>query len=171
MRDAEGTVRQEFVSSAARQAVAAVAPEELAFFEPLAAEFARRGEVPRDHRYSDGIIESGWDTAVALVTPVALTLAGSLYNRLADNVSDEIIKRGGRELGRVWGRLRTRRRTVAAAAPELEAGHDSGTSEGLRELLLAQAAELELPLESAAALVDALLAVVVKSATDENGLR
>ncbi|WP_269855895.1 hypothetical protein [Streptomyces sp. RPT161] len=169
MRDAREAARQEFVSSVARQAVATVAPEELAFFAPLAAEFARRGEVRCDHRYSDGIIESGWDAAVALVTPVALTLASSLYNRLTDNVSDEIIKRGSRELGRAWSRLRGRRRADANAATAPEAEHGSATAADLRDQLLQRAGHFQLPPESATALVDALLAVVAKSATGEDG--
>ncbi|QMU70511.1 hypothetical protein [Streptacidiphilus sp. P02-A3a] len=97
-----------FVSDIARRAVAAAASEELPFFDPLAAAFSKRGELPRDHRYTDGTTESGWDEAVLLIAPVALTLANSRYNRLMDNDSDEILTSTGHGLSRVWRRLRRR---------------------------------------------------------------
>jgi len=162
MRRAPESGRRDFVSGTARQAVVAVVPEELVFFEPLAAEFAKRGELPRERRYADGIIESGWDTAVALVTPVALTLARSLYNQLADDVSDQILKSGGRGLSRVWRRLRHREQAASepAAAPQSEE-----TVEGtvpLRERLLQQARELGLPEDRVEPLVEALLAAAAR---------
>ncbi|WP_042373085.1 hypothetical protein [Streptacidiphilus neutrinimicus] len=159
MRDVEAQ-RKAFVSETARQVVDVVAPEELVLFEPLAARFVRAGELPHEQRYSDGIIGSGWDSAVVLISPVVLTLANALYNRLLDNVSDEVLKRGGRGLRRAWRGLRHADRAAQAAkGPEdlAEARDGLAADTGLRDQLLLQARELGVPEEKAAALVDVLL--------------
>ncbi|MGK4585942.1 hypothetical protein [Kitasatospora sp. HPMI-4] len=155
-----GARRQELVTFAARQAVGVVAPEELVFFEPLAAQFARRGELPRERRYADGVIGSGWDTAVMLISPVALALANSLYNRLLDNVSDEVLKRGGHGLLHAWRRLRRTGRTVPGLTNGSEVRASAAGDTGLREQLLSQAEGLGVAAEKAQALVDALLTAV-----------
>ncbi|MER7842547.1 hypothetical protein ABTZ03_01175 [Kitasatospora sp. NPDC096077] len=132
----------------------AVASEESVFFEPLAAQFVKRGELPRERRYADGIIASGWDTAVVLISPVALALANSLCNRLLDNVSDEVLKRGGHGLRRAWRMLRRADRPAGPAeVPDVSAG-----AVALRDQLISTARELGVPEEKATPLVDALLA-------------
>lgn len=153
MREAEA--RREFVSQAARRAVGAVAPEELVFFEPLAARFVSRGELPRERRYADEIISSGWDAAVALISPVALALAHSLYDKLLGNVSDEVLKRSGHGLRRAWNRLR---RADRAGVSPSEAREAPAGAAGLREHFVLRATELGVPEEQAQQLVDELLA-------------
>ncbi|MGC0317054.1 hypothetical protein [Kitasatospora acidiphila] len=159
MREVEAR-RRELASAAARQAVSAVAPEELVFFDPLAARFTRNGELPRERKYSDEATGSGWDGAVLLISPVALAMASSLYNRLLDNISDEVLKRGGHGLQRAWRRIRHTERSAPALPAEAEAPQSPPGDTELREQLLAQASELGVPEEQARALVDALLAAV-----------
>lgn len=155
-----GHRRRESVANAAREAVGVVAPEELTFFDPLAAQFTKRGELPRERRYADGVVGSGWDTAVVLLSPVALALANSLYNRLLDNVSDEVLKRGGHGVQRVWRRLRGTKETANSLPNGSEAPDAAAGDTRLAEQLLRQAQELGLPEDKAQALVDALLATV-----------
>ncbi|OIK23116.1 hypothetical protein [Streptomyces malaysiense] len=153
MREEEA--RREFVSQVARRAVGAVAPEESVFFEPLAARFVSRGELPRERRYADGIISSGWDAAVALISPVALALAKALYDKLLENVSEEILKRSRRGLPQIWNRLRRADRTADGPPGDREAV--AGSAE-VRDQLVLRATELGLPEERARQLVDELLA-------------
>ncbi|MDH6135553.1 type III secretion system FlhB-like substrate exporter [Kitasatospora sp. MAA4] len=157
MREVD-TRRRELISEAARRAVGAVAPEESVIFEPLAAQFVSRGEVPRERRYTDGIIASGWDAAEMLISPLALTLATSLYNRLLDNVSDEVLKRGGHGVQRAWRRLRRADRAVDSPSGPAEAPEATAGATALRDQLLSQARQLGIPEEQAQPLVDALLA-------------
>lgn len=125
------------------------------FFEPLAARFVSRGALPRERRYTDGIISSGWDAAVALISPVALALANALYDKLLSNVSDEVIKRGKDRLQRSWSRLRGADSTADGPPGAREAV--AGSAE-VRDQLVLRATELGVPQEQAQQLVDELLA-------------
>ncbi|MFB9902927.1 hypothetical protein [Allokutzneria oryzae] len=101
---------REFVTTLARDVVAARAPEELPFFAATSAAYfrdPRRALAGRTR--SDEVLGSGLDTAVALLSPVALAVATAVYETLTQKTGELVVERGGRLLGRLGRKLRRKK--------------------------------------------------------------
>jgi hypothetical protein len=131
----------------ARDIVAAVAPEELAVFEPVREAF-RFGPVGTalGRRKRDEALGSGIDGTVTLVTPVVLLVITKVLDHLADKLGEQVADRGGGVVRRAWRRIFRRHRPTqlptSAAPPALTAGQlaevrevafDTARRAGLRE--------------------------------------
>lgn len=87
--------RGDFVHTVARGVVAAVAPDELALFEPVSRAYLRDPErVPARRGRPGEVLGSGIDVAVELVSPVALAVADATYDRLVGEAGEAAV--GGR---------------------------------------------------------------------------
>ncbi|MCP3801358.1 hypothetical protein NLX83_19025 [Allokutzneria sp. A3M-2-11 16] len=90
------------VTTLARGVVEACAPEELPFFAAASAAYFRD---PRralaGRKRSDEVLGSGLDTAVALLSPVALAVAAAVYEAGARDEDDvrAVVARRAAELG------------------------------------------------------------------------
>jgi Zn-dependent protease with chaperone function len=88
-----------------------MAPAELAFFAAASdAYFRDPDHALATRKRSDELLGSGFDVVVTLVTPVALAVAGAVYQQLTEKAGEVVVKRGRRLLSR----LLRRRRDVAS---------------------------------------------------------
>ena len=132
----------------ARDIVAAVAPEELAVFEPAREAFriGPAGTAFGRRRKRDEALGYGIDGTVTLVTPVVLLVITKVLDHLADKLGEQVADRGGGAVRRAWLRIFRRHRPIrlptSAAPPALTAGQlaevrkvafDTARRAGLRE--------------------------------------
>ena len=144
--------QREFVQLLARRAVSAIAPEELPFFAAATEAYFR----DPDHslgkpKRSDEALGSGFDVVITLLSPVALAVAGAVYQALTEKAGKEVVRRGGRLLAR----LLRRRRGVAAGPPITLPLSESQRAE-VRRVATERARELGLDDEQVRALVEAI---------------
>ncbi|MFD7656280.1 hypothetical protein ACFV4N_20110 [Actinosynnema sp. NPDC059797] len=91
--------RGDFVHTVARGVVAAVAPDELALFEPVSRAYLRDPErVPARRGRPGEVLGSGIDVAVELVSPVALAVADATYDRLVGETGEAAVCGSGGRL-------------------------------------------------------------------------
>ena len=141
--------QRDFVQSVARRAVTSMAPEELPFFAAASDAYLR----DPDHslakpRRSDEALGSGFDVVITLISPVALAVAGAVYQALTEKAGDAVVRRGGRLLSRLIRRKRV-------AAPVLLPLSESQRAE-VRRVAEQRARELGLDDEQVRSLVDAI---------------
>ena len=109
---------QHFVVDTARALVAELAPDELPLFEPVSRAYSRDPKkVLSDRTRPGAVLGSGIDIAVALLSPVALGVAASVYQHLLDKTGEKIVEKGGRLLRR-WRRPKAE--PVVITAEELD---------------------------------------------------
>jgi hypothetical protein len=136
---------EDFVTSAAREVVAIVAPDELALFEPVSKAYLRDPEKVLAQRGRPGeTLGSGIDVAIALVSPVALAIGTAVYEQLVDKAGEAIVNAGGK----LWKRWR-RKELPDITAEQLDELH---------RMTRERALELGLPEERAKQVADALRA-------------
>jgi hypothetical protein len=151
------------VEELAKQALAEVAPEELAIFDETADEY---------HRDPSGVFASGRDEAVgfgldlALLTPYLLAMSGAVLSYLANTVA-KAAKRESEPLIAEWIHRLFRRKhgqqdpdghgTEKPAVEEPEVRLSAEEVEQVREVALARARDLKLPAEKARLLADAII--------------
>ena len=124
----------------ARDTVAAVAPDELVFFEAARTEFfTDPDEVLDGRRLRDEVLGYGAGEIVQLVTPAALAVSAAIVGAVADRagavVVDRTIRAGRRLLRRLSAR-RGRREPAASAepAPDEQARRPEVTLDDLDDL-------------------------------------
>lgn len=142
---------EDFVSTVAREVVAAVAPDELALFEPVSRAYLRDPEKVLAQRGRPGeVLGSGIDVAIALVSPVALAIATATYNRLADKTGEAVVNTGRK----LWKRLRRKELPEGAITEE--------QLDELHAMALVRALELGLSEEQAKQVADALRTLLTR---------
>lgn len=152
MRD---TNQRDFVTSLARDAVSAVAPEEMPFFAATSeAYFRDPGRVLAGDRGGDEVLGSGIDTVVALVSPVALAVASAVYQQLTDKAGAAVVRGGGKLVRRVF----RRRRGSLEPAAQLPATLSEEERERVAHVVRERAQALGLTGSKVDALVDSVLA-------------
>src|ERR1022692_1506592 len=87
--------------------VSAVAPEELAVFEPSREAFriGPAGTAIGRRRKRDEALGYGIDGTVTLVTPVVLLVITKVLDHLADKLGEQVANRGGGAVRRAWRRI------------------------------------------------------------------
>lgn len=106
--------QRDFVQQLARRAVTATAPEELPFFAAASDTYFRDPDhLQAKRKRSDEALGSGFDLVVTLLSPVALAVAGAVYQSLTDKAGQAVVRRGGRLVSRLF-----RRRRGDAPAPQ-----------------------------------------------------
>ncbi|WP_305783938.1 hypothetical protein [Symbioplanes lichenis] len=91
----ELTTAEQFVAGFARRMVAALAPDELAAFDPVSRAYLSDPGGVLDTRPRP---EGGPDPVVLVVTPVALPVATAVYEHLLSRATDLAGRRAGRGL-------------------------------------------------------------------------
>lgn len=159
------TDRHELVTALARNMVEAAAPQELAFFGPVAAAFARDPDRVLVGRHRpDQVLGADLDTVVTLISPVALAVASSTYRHLLDRTGDALVRRGRSGLGSLMRRL-SRGRGRTGEPDDADGGtspaavtFDEGQLAEVKEAATVQARALGLDDEQVDLLVAALMA-------------
>lgn len=162
------------VIALARATVERAAPEELLIF-PAASEAYLQGQDPTEATRGDPMLGFGVDTAVVLLTPVALTVAKDVLGFLRVQLKKHAEERGDEAVDWFIDRLfRRRDKDLAASAPaEAPASAPADTAataqadeqieltdeelEQVRELALEKAKQLKLSDAKAELLADSLV--------------
>lgn len=149
------TDERDFVISLARDAVSAVAPEELSFFAATSEAYFRDPErVLAGDRGHEKILGSGIDTVVALVSPVALAVAAAVYKQLTDRVGAAVVRGGDRLVRRVF----RRRGRLTEPAAQLPATLGEEERKRVAQVVRERAQALGLASSKVDMLVDSVLA-------------
>ncbi|WP_306211711.1 hypothetical protein [Actinoplanes sp. RD1] len=126
----EPTAAEQFVTGFARRIVAALAPDELVVFEPVSrAYLSDPGGVIDARSRPDAELGSGIDTVVLALTPVALSVATTVYEHLLGRATDLT----GRRLVKAVKGLRKRRDPVPSGPVGAETLEE--TVAGVRQLV------------------------------------
>ena len=121
---------RDFVVDTARSVVTDLAPDELALFEPVSRAYLRDPKkVLSDRERPGAVLGSGIDIAIALLSPVALAVATSVYEHLLDKTGEKIVEAGGK----LFKRLSRPKGAPTITADQLD---------GLRTLAIERAKEL-----------------------------
>jgi hypothetical protein len=121
------TARDEVVEAAARRVVALVAPQELPLFAVTAGAFrrnARRAVAGR--RHTDRVLDSGLGEGIDFLTPIALSVAGIVYQQIVADLTDDALARGKRQASRLRRRLRPRPADRVPRSPDMSADVPEG---------------------------------------------
>jgi hypothetical protein len=161
----------ELVVALARSAVERAAPEELVIF-PAASEAYLEGQDPAKKTRGDPMLGFGVESAVVLLTPVALTVAKEVLGflrtqlkRQAEEHGDEgfdwlvnkLLRRGDDKKDDQAGTPATPGDTAVAADPVQPPELTDEQLEQVRELAIAKAKQLKLTDDKAALLADSLV--------------
>jgi hypothetical protein len=143
----ESAVSDDFVVATARNVVADLAPDELALFDPVSRAYLRDPrKVLADRGRPGAVLGSGLDTAIVVLSPVALAVATSVYQHLLDKAGEAVVGGAGRLLRRL------RRKKGHGSRPEITRGQLAE----LRALAVERAKELGLSDEEAQRVGDAI---------------
>lgn len=142
------------IEGLARQAVAAIAPEELPAFDPIARPYLRNPRrMSRALREADDSpLASGIDAAVVLLTPYAVLVATTVFTKVAELSTEDSYVRTRGWLGRSF---RRRRKTGELQLPVTALTADQLNQ--VRSAAMAQGAAIGLSDRRAALLADAIV--------------
>jgi len=153
----------ELVVALARATVARAAPEELVLF-PAASEAYLDGHDPGKGSRGDPMLGFGVETAVVLLTPVALTVAKDVLGFLRAQLEKRAAEHGDKAIDWLVDRLLRRNGKEPAAAgaaattvPDETLELTDEQLEQVRQLALEKAQQLELPDVQAKLLADSLV--------------
>jgi hypothetical protein len=143
------------VAGLARAAVERAAPEELPLFAPTSeAFFADPGSLER-RGGRDDMLGFGVESALVLLTPVALTVAREVVGFVAAQLRARLKEEGEGAVQRALDRVFKRGGDAAAAPPE--AGLTEAELERVRAIALEKARQLKLAPDRADLLADAIV--------------
>ncbi|AHH97710.1 hypothetical protein GCM10010174_01840 [Kutzneria viridogrisea] len=115
----ESSASEQFVLTLGRGIVTELAPEELALFEPISQAYLHDPrKVLADRGRPGAVLGSGIDTAVLVLSPVALAVATSIYEHLVDKAGELAVTKAGGLLKRLR-RKKTEDQPVPELTPEL----------------------------------------------------
>ncbi|OLR94996.1 hypothetical protein [Actinokineospora bangkokensis] len=154
------TTYAEFVPAVAKAAVAELAPDELALFDPVAAEFVRDPDRVLDGRPRAGqVLGSGIETVVAALTPIALGVGASVYQHVLDKAGESLVDKGQGVLRKVF-----RRKPAALPADQVAAAVlNTATRVEVHAVVVARATELGMTAEDAEKLAEAMIAAMQRA--------
>jgi hypothetical protein len=148
-------VDRELIQEIARETVIRAAPEELPLFTMVAdVYFDTNGRIPAERAARDEMLGFGLESAVVLLTPVILPVAGAILDQLAQDVARVATERGKDGLRRAMRALLRRDAgdgggpPVAPLTPEQLAR--------VRLTALEKARQMDLPEDKAELLADAI---------------
>ncbi len=148
----------------ARDIVAAVAPEELAVFEPARDAFriGPAGAVAEPRRKYPEPLGAGIDGTVTLVTPVVLLVITKVLDHLADMLGAQVADRGGGVIRRAWRRIFRRHQPIQLPAPSVPPALTAEQLAEVREVAFDTARRAGLRESKAGLLADALVGGLVR---------
>lgn len=161
----------ELVVALARSAVERAAPEEMVIF-PAASEAFLEGEDPSKKTRGDPMLGFGVESAVILLTPVALTVAKDVlgflrtqFKKQADEHGDEafdwlvgkLFRRGDKKASGADATADTTTPPPATAPPVEPPELSDEQLEEVRKLAIEKAKQLKLPKDKAELLADSLV--------------
>ncbi len=151
----------ELAVALARSAVERAAPEELVIF-PAASEAFLEGDDPSKKTRGDPMLGFGVESAVILLSPVALTVAKDVLGFLRDQLKKQADEHGDEAFDWLVKKLLRRgddkkdEAPAAAAAPAPAELTDEQLDE-VRKLAIEKAKQLKLPKDKAELLADSLV--------------
>lgn len=149
----------ELAVALARSAVERAAPEEMVIF-PAASEAFLEGDDPSKKTRGDPMLGFGVESAVVLLTPVALTVAKDVLGFLRDQLKKQADEHGDEAFDWLVKKLLRRGDDKKDEAPVAAAAPAELTDEQLdevRKLAIEKAKQLKLPKDKAELLADSLV--------------
>ena len=149
----------ELAVALARSAVERAAPEELVIF-PAASEAFLEGDDPSKKTRGDPMLGFGVESAVILLTPVALTVAKDVLGFLRGQLKKQADEHGDEAFDWLVKKLLRRGDDKKDEAPAMAAAPAELTDEQLdevRKLAIEKAKQLKLPKDKAELLADSLV--------------
>jgi hypothetical protein len=148
----------------ARSAVERAAPEELVIF-PAASEAFLEGDDPSKKTRGDPMLGFGVESAVVLLTPVALTVAKDVLGFLREQLKKQADEHGDEAFDwlvkKIFRRGDDKAEAPAAASPPPDVAQATELTdeqlEEVRKLAIEKAKQLKLPKDKAELLADSLV--------------
>jgi hypothetical protein len=152
----------ELAVALARSAVERAAPEELVIF-PAASEAFLEGDDPSKKTRGDPMLGFGVESAVVLLTPVALTVAKDVLGFLREQLKKQADEHGDEAFDwlvkKIFRRGDDKADAPAAAPPDVAQAAELTDEqlEEVRKLAIEKAKQLKLPKDKAELLADSLV--------------
>jgi hypothetical protein len=157
----EPAVDDVLVAELARSAVSQAAPEELPLFRATSEAYFENPDALAAQRSGDEMLGFGVDTALVLITPVALAVSREVLGFLVEQLRAQAQEHGKEAIDRLVARLLRRdgkRTETPAAAPDEEPPELTEEQlEEVRAIALEKARQLKLAPEKAELLADSLV--------------